>query len=134
MNTKIELLSERQRQIMTIVWEQGEVSVFEVREILNQEGPVARNTVKTIMERLERKGWLKHRTVGRTFFYSATRSREDSVGRRVLEIIDKACFGKPENLMTALLNSRKLSAAELDRLDAILAEARAKKTRKKKKN
>jgi len=48
-------LSEAQREIMEIVWDLGEVSVFEVRETLSKERPVARNTVRTLLERMEEK-------------------------------------------------------------------------------
>ena len=64
-------LSKAQTEIMEIIWEQEEVTVSEVWETLSQRRPVARNTVQTMMVRLEEKGWLKHRTLGRSFLYSA---------------------------------------------------------------
>lgn len=118
-------LSQGQREIMEIVWDHGEVSVFEVRQILNQRRPVARNTVRTSLERMEEKGWLTHRAVGRTFFYSPLVRREVSLGRRVVEIVDKACGGEPERLMMALLEYRGLSDDEIKRICAMLDEARS---------
>ncbi len=124
-NSKPVPLSVGQREIMEIVWDQGEVSVFEVRQILNQRRPVARNTVRTMLERIEEKGWLTHRAVGRTYFYSALVKREVSLGRRVVEMVDKACGGEPERLVMALLEYRGLSEDEIRRIRAMLDKAKS---------
>ena len=123
-------LPEGQREIMEIVWDQGEVSVFEVREILNRRRPVSRTAVRTTLERMEEKGWLSHRVVGRTHFYAPLVSREVSLGQRVAEMIDKACGGAPERLMSALMDYRGLTAAEVERIQAMLDQAKTSKTRK----
>ena len=60
-----------QMEIMEIVWEKGELAAVEVRQLLADGRELARETVRTMLERMEDKGWLKHRVVGRTFFYSA---------------------------------------------------------------
>ena len=127
-------LSRAQRELMEIVWDQREVSVFEVREILTQQRPVARNTVRTLLMRMEAKGWLTHRVIGRTYFYSATVPRETSLGERVMEIVDRACGGKPERLMTALLDYRGLTAEEVERIRAMLDSAGNQPGQKKTKN
>ena len=57
-------LSESQLEIMNVVWDQGEVTVTGVWQILAKRRAVARNTVQTVMTRLEEKGWLKHRKRG----------------------------------------------------------------------
>ena len=120
-------LSRGQREIMEIVWDHGEVSAFEVRQILSERRPVARNTVRTMLERIREKGWLRHRVIGRTYFYSALVPREVSLGERVKEIVDRACGGKPERLMTALLEYRGLSDDEIKRIRAMLDQARSNK-------
>jgi BlaI family penicillinase repressor len=96
-------LSRAQREVMEIIWDKGEVGVLEVTELLNQDRSVARNTVRTLMDRMREKGWLTHRAVGRTYLYSAVIPREESLGQRVMEIVDKACGGDPEKLMMAKL-------------------------------
>src|SRR3569833_3188481 len=101
-------LSPAQREIMEIVWERGEVSAQEVRRVLSETRSVARNTVRTLLERMEEKGWLAHRAEGRTFFYSAARPRHDSIGQKVHEIVDSICGGSPEALVAALLDYRGL--------------------------
>lgn len=125
-------LSEAQREIMEIVWDLREVSVFEVREILSKERPVARNTVRTLLERMEEKNWLTHRVDGRTYIYSPLVPREVSLGERVLEIVDKACGGEPERLVSALLDYRGLTDEEAERIRKMLSEAQKKPNERKK--
>ena len=72
-------LTEIQREMMEIVWQREEVTVSEVRDALSAQRPLARNTVQTMLVRLEEKGWLKHREQGRTFVYSANRPRTVSL-------------------------------------------------------
>ena len=122
-------LSTAQREIMEIVWDRGEVSAFEVRKVLAARRKVARETVRTLLARMEEKGWLRHRVVGRTYFYSATVPREVSLGRRVLEIVDTLCGGSAEKLVTALLDHRGLSDEEADRIQTMIDDAREKKRR-----
>jgi BlaI family penicillinase repressor len=118
-------LSQSQREIMEIVWERGEVSAVEVRQILSPKRDLAKNTVRTLLDRMEEKGWLKHREDGRTYVYSAAQPREASIGQKVLEVIEHVCGGSPEELVTALLDYRGLTARELERIRAMLDEAKA---------
>jgi BlaI family penicillinase repressor len=123
-------LTPAQGEIMEIIWERGEVSATGVRTVLSQSRPVARNTVRTLLERMEEKGWITHREDGRTFLYRAARPRHASIGQKVREVIETVCGGSPEALVTALLDYRGLSRAELERIRDMLAKARATKGEK----
>ncbi len=130
---KLEPLSEKQREIMEVVWELGKASVFEVRDELSKHREVARNTVRTMMERLEEKGWLTHHVIGRTYFYTALVTKEVSIGERIADVVDKVCDGRPESLMAALLDYRGLNPEEIERIQKLLADAQRENTRAKKK-
>jgi len=123
-------LSQAQREIMEIVWERGEVSANEVRGILAKKRKLAKNTVRTLLERMEAKGWLTHREGGRTFLYSAAQPREASVGQKVLEVVEQLCGGSPETLVAALLDYRGLRADELKRIRKLLDKAQSGKGQK----
>jgi BlaI family transcriptional regulator, penicillinase repressor len=123
-------LTPAQGEIMEIIWERCEVSATGVRKVLSQSRPVARNTVRTLLERMEEKGWITHREDGRTFLYRAARPRHASIGQKVREVIETMCGGSPEALVTALLDYRGLSRAELERIRDMLAKARATKWEK----
>jgi BlaI family penicillinase repressor len=123
-------LTPAQREIMEIVWQCDEVSASEVRRILSKMRRVARNTVRTLLERMEEKGWIKHREEGRTFLYSAAQPRQATIGQKVKEIVETVCGGSPEALVTALLDYRGLNSEELERIRQMLSQARAAKTKK----
>jgi predicted transcriptional regulator len=123
-------LSPAQREIMEIVWERGEVTANEVRRVLSRSRKVARNTVRTVLERMEEKGWLTHSAEGRTFLYKATRPRHDTIGQKVREVVETVCGGSPETLVAALLDYRGLRPDELKRIRQILDQAKAQKRQK----
>jgi predicted transcriptional regulator len=116
-------LSAAERQVMQVVWDRGEVTAKEARDALDRK--VARNTIRTLLERMEEKGWVVHREVGRAFLYRAARPREESIGRKVREIVDTVCGGSAESLVAALLDYRGLRPGELQRIRKMLDEARA---------
>ena len=116
-------LSDAQREIMEIIWDRGEATVSEVREVILRNRDIARNTVQTVMVRLEEKGWLKHRTSGRTFVYAANIPRRSSLGAKVSQMVDRMFAGSADELMTALLEYRGLSADEADRIRAMIDDA-----------
>ncbi|MDP1560047.1 MAG: BlaI/MecI/CopY family transcriptional regulator [Pirellulaceae bacterium] len=118
-------LSTAQQEIMEIIWEQGELSVAELQQILSRRRKVARNTVRTLVERMEEKGWLLHRTIGRTFFYSAAIPKTVSVGQKIAEVVDKVCGGSAESMVAALLNYRGLDAKELKSIRQLLDGAQS---------
>ena len=126
-SSKLSPLSRAQREVMEIIWDKGEASVQDVVSSLQKERDVARNTVRTLMERMEAKGWLTHRSEGRSYLYSATVPREESLGQRVLDMVEKACGGNPEKLMMALLDYRGLSDEEAASIRKMLDKAKARK-------
>jgi BlaI family transcriptional regulator, penicillinase repressor len=120
-------LSAAQQELMDIIWERGEISASELGRLLPRHRALARNTVRTMLVRMEEKGWLKHREEGRTYLYSAVLPRQATIGDKLRELVDTLCGGSPETLVTALLDDRGLSDAELDRIRALLDNARRKK-------
>jgi predicted transcriptional regulator len=126
-------LTDAQREIMEIVWERGEVTVSEVRDALAKRRELARNTVQTMIVRLEEKGWLKHRQQGRAFVYSANRPRTVSLGAKVAHMVDRLFAGSPEEMVTALIEYRGLSPDEAQRIHGMIDAAEKKQNRSTKK-
>ncbi len=100
------------------------------RRILSKTRKVARNTVRTLLERMEEKGWITHREEGRTFLYSAAQPRQAIIGQKVQEVVETVCGGSPEALVTALLDYRGLNSEELERIRRMLSQARAAEKKK----
>ena len=116
-------LSEAQLEIISVVWDRDEVSVSEIWEVLSARRPLARNTVQTMVTRLEEKGWIRHRTLGKTFLYSPVVSREETLGSMVDQLVETAFDGSAEGLVLALLEGRGLSQQEAKRIRAMIDEA-----------
>ena len=123
-------LTQAQREIMEVVWDQEEVTVTQVRDKLATKRDVARNTIQTMIVRLEERGWLKHRTEGRTFWYSANRPRTASLGAKVAQMVDRLFAGSPEEMVTALMEYRGLSADEADRIREMIDVAERNSSKK----
>ena len=123
-------LSDAQKEIMELVWERGELAVSEVWEILARRREVARNTVQTTLVRMEEKGWLKHRVVGRTFFYSATQPKGAARRHAVTELLQSVFLGSADEMAVALLENASLSKAEADRIRVLIDEAQRRRKRR----
>lgn len=112
---------------MELIWEHGQLSALQVTGFLRIRRDVAKTTVRTLMERMEQKGWLRHSEVGRTYVYRAARAKQKTLRAAVAEVVDRLCKGKPELLVTALLDEKNLSIAEIDRIRALLNREKAKR-------
>jgi len=120
-------LSDAQMEIMQLVWDTSETTVSEIWQALAERRPVARNTVLTVMDRLERRGWLKKRSVGKTNLYRAAVSRQSTLGSVVQRLVDTTFAGSADSLVLALLEGRGVSDEEADRIRRMLDEARNKR-------
>jgi predicted transcriptional regulator len=113
-------LSETQVEIMNAVWERGEATVSEVWNDLSSRRPWARNTVQTLMVRLEEKGWLRHRVEGNAFVYSAAVERRRALRQAVSRLVETAFEGSAEGLIMALLDGRGITPAEASRIRKLI--------------
>src|SRR6476620_6626073 len=86
-------LSDAQLEIMNLVWDRGEVTVAEVWKALAKRRTVARNTVQTMIVRLEEKGWLHSQTEGHAFRYRAALPRQSAQAMLVRRLLDSAFGG-----------------------------------------
>lgn len=118
-------LSRRERQIMDILYGEGEASVNTIRDALPN--PPAHTAVRTMLRILDGKGLIKRRKVGREHLYSP-RPRRTRAGRSALQRVVRTFFdGSLEQAVGAYLSggSKALSDEELRRLQAKIEEARA---------
>ena len=84
------------------------------------------------MMRMELKGWLKHRVVGRTFLYTPALPPEAVIGQKAVKIVDTVCGGSPEIMVEALLGNRRLGKRETEAIRKMLSQAKRKKSVRKK--
>jgi predicted transcriptional regulator len=114
-------LGELERDILSIVWRSGTVTAEQVREDLQR--PLKDSTVRTVLRRLEEKGYLTHAVENRTFLYRPAESRQRVAGRAVKRIVDWFCEGSVEALLVGMVDSKVLDRAELQRLAERIAAA-----------
>jgi predicted transcriptional regulator len=107
-------LGELERDVLAIVWRTGKVTAEQVREELAR--PLKDSTVRTVLRRLEEKGYLAHEVDNRTFLYRPAESRQRVAGRAVQRIVDWFCEGSVEALLVGMVDSKMLDRAELQRL------------------
>ena len=122
-------LGDLQRAVIEVVWERGEASVHEVREKLSRRKKLAYTTVLTAMQKLEKAGWLRHRTEGKVYIYAPTRTREEAGARSVRKFLDRIFDGDALLMFQHLMRQDKLSDAELEELRKMIDDKR--KERKK---
>lgn len=110
----------RELEILKVLWTCGEASVREVYEQLSRSTPIVQSTVQAFLRTMEDKGLVKHRTVGRTFIYSAVPHREDTKKRLVSRVLQRVFDGAMDQLVQSVLSLRDPTPEELARLQTML--------------
>lgn len=118
--------SGRELEILKILWEHGPGTVREVHERMCPDGELAYNTVQTLLRIMDDKGLVRHQRRGRTFVYSPRHTRQRETSR----LLDKVFDGALDQFVVSLINSKNVSAAELKKLERIIADARRRKENK----
>ena len=114
-------LGELERELLSIVWRLGTVTADQAREELAR--PLKDSTVRTVLRRLEEKGYLTHSVESRTFLYRPAESRQRVAARAARRIVDWFCEGSVEALLVGLVDQKALDRGELERLAKRIAEA-----------
>jgi len=109
-------LTPQELEIMKLVWERGRATVRDVYEALLAKRRIAYTTVMTMMNVLERKGFLRKHAEGRSFLYEPSRPRRQVVGAMLRDFLDRVFGGSPEPLLLHLVEDRHLTVEELDAL------------------
>jgi BlaI family penicillinase repressor len=131
-------LSELEREVMNIIWRRGNRTAIEVQKDLAAERPLRDSTIRTVLMRLEEKGYVQHEVNGRTFVYSCLQPAGSVAARAVKQILDRFCQGSLESLLIGMVEDELVDADELqeianrlsrERRDAVIAREGRKKRR-----
>ncbi len=120
--------TERELQILKVLWARGEGTVREVYEALRDEVPIVQNTVQAFLRTMEEKGLVHHRNEGRTFVYRAVLSGERTKKNLLGGLLESVFDGALDQLVASALQAKKPSRDELARLRVLLAEAEKKRS------
>lgn len=132
---RLKNLGEVEQSVMDYIWAHGPSTSEGCREALAASRPMKDSTIRTVLRRLEEKGYLTHETEGRTFVYKASDARKNVAVRAVRGIIDRFCGGSAEELVLGMVDNAVLDRKQLERLARRIAENEKKtgeKTSKKK--
>jgi BlaI family transcriptional regulator, penicillinase repressor len=116
-------LTEAELRIMRILWERGESLVSELVAAMPESTPLAYTSVLTTVRVLERKGYVRHRQEGRAFVYRACVAERDASRSEIRHMLHRFFGNSPERLLLTLLDDEDVSADELQRLKAAIAQA-----------
>jgi BlaI family transcriptional regulator, penicillinase repressor len=106
-------LTDREADLMQILWEHGASTAAEVRERLSDD--LAYTTVLTVLRTLEAKGYVDHKEDGRAHRYRAKIAQQAARSNAVRHLMRKLFSGSPELLLTQLISDHKLSARHVER-------------------
>jgi BlaI family transcriptional regulator, penicillinase repressor len=119
-------LGELERKVMQLVWTHGPLTAEIVRERLDRQ--LKESTVRTVLRRLEEKGFVRHSNQGRTYVFEAVHDRQRVAAKAVHRIADWFCDGSIEQVMLGIVDAKMLNKDQLEMLAAkIEAAKRARK-------
>lgn len=115
-HTSRHALTELQQAILDFVWSNGSATAEEVRAALLPKHRLKDASVRTLLRRLEGRGYLNHRVEGKTFVYQAIVQPRSIAARAVQQIIDRFCSGSVEQFLLGMVDEKVLSMKEIQRL------------------
>jgi BlaI family penicillinase repressor len=120
-------LSPVEHLVMNVIWQKGSASTEDVRQSLSDRHPMKESTARTVLKRLEGKGYLEHRVDGRTNIYSGREAPDHVAARGVRQIVDRLCGGSVERLLVGMVENEVVDARELSDLARKIARMKARK-------
>jgi BlaI family transcriptional regulator, penicillinase repressor len=115
-------LGEVEQAVMDHIWSHGPCTSEECREALTATRPMKESTIRTVLRRLEQKGYVAHSTSGRTFIYRAAEPRQNVAARAVRNIIDRFCGGSAEQLVIGMVDNKVIDRKQFERIARKIAQ------------
>jgi BlaI family penicillinase repressor len=115
-------LSALEQQIMNAIWSLGKATAADIQADLLPQRALTDSTIRTVLSRLEEKGYLQHEIAGRTFVYSSLEPPNTLAALAVKQIVDRFCQGSVESLLVGMVDGEIVDTAELQRIVDRLAK------------
>ena len=117
--------TERELDALKILWHRGEATVRDLADALNDSGAgLAYTTVLSLLQVMEQKGLVSHRRDGKAYVYSPLVERDKTFRELAGGFLDRVFDGAVDEYLVHALQARRLTAAELDELEAMIAKAK----------
>ena len=127
--------TDRELEALKVLWNRREATVREIADAMNAAGnePLAYTTVLSLLQVMEQKALVDHRRAGKAYVYTPRVERQSTFRRLAGSFLEKVFDGAVDEYLVHALDSKRLSSAELDQLDAMLADARERNTKRPRK-
>ena len=118
-------LGDLERDVMQLVWAEGPITAETVRERLERK--LKESTVRTVLRRLEEKGYVTHTVDGRTYVYQAKEERGLVAAKAVQRIVDWFCNGSVDEVLVGMVDTAMLDRKRLRMLTDRIAQTLGKR-------
>ncbi len=123
--------TDRELEALKVLWDRAQATVREIADAMNAaaarsgDDELAYTTVLSLLQVMEQKRFVGHRREGKAYVYVPKVERQSTFRQLAGGFLDKVFDGAVDEYLVHALESKKLSATELDQLEAMLAAARA---------
>ena len=117
-------LTDLENEVMQAVWDAGTCTVETVHQVISRNHKLKETSTRTLLRRLEGKGYLTHESEGRAYSYRAVEPARSLAARAVRQIIDRLCQGSVEELVAGMVDAKVLSKAEIEKLENLARSKR----------
>jgi predicted transcriptional regulator len=115
-------ITERQFEVLGLLWEHGPMTVRELRERLPRSGELPYTTVLGLLQGMERAGLVTHDAENQAHRYAPLASREEATGNLLADFLQRFFRGSAQRLVLGLIDSLQLTPDELREIEAKLAQ------------
>lgn len=122
--------TDRELEALKVLWDRGEATVRDLADSMNADAKsrgddeLAYTTVLSLLQVMEQKGLVTHRRVGKAYVYVPRAERQSTIRRMARSFLERVFDGAVDEYLVHALESKRLSANELDQLESMLASAR----------
>ena len=127
--------TDRELEALKVLWDRGEATVRDLADAMNADAKsrgddeLAYTTVLSLLQVMEQKDLVTHRRVGKAYVYVPRAERQSTIRRMARSFLERVFDGAVDEYLVHALESKRLSANELDQLEAMLASARERSTK-----
>jgi predicted transcriptional regulator len=131
--------TDRELEALKVLWERGAATVRDIADAMNAsfrergDDELAYTTVLSLLQVMEQKGLVRHQKVGKAYNYLPRVERQSTFRSLAASFLEKVFDGAVAEYFVHALESKRLSDAELDKLEAMLAAARQRSSKRRRK-
>ncbi len=112
-----------ENETMNVLWSLGRATADDVRQALAKTREFKESTVRTLLRRLEAKGYAEHDVEARTYVYRPKVEQKDVAAQAVRGIIERFCAGSVESLLVGMVDGDLITPGKLQQLADKIADA-----------